>query len=465
MCFCEIECAKIFFGFKGVMMKKLAIAMSAMLAAGAFAAERYKDRMFDVSVEKNVVYASDVKHLKTLNPISTALIAYALANDGMAVYLYNNETDLKNVDLHMNIYSPKNDSEKKRAAVLVMHGGAFAAGSKDDTDQQTITYCDSLAARGFVTAAVEYRLGITATIENKTLTVDSLDFSRTVYRGIQDVRAAVRYVRANAEKLGVDPDRIYLIGNSAGAILSLENIYMDKTSEIPAAAQKAPDLGGLDAYGEQGYASEANGVAALWGAIHDVALIEDNTKPVLLVHGKADSTVLFKTGRPLGNIANVLKNVLPDAAANLSAYAFNVNTPTLYGSYVIDSALTANNVEHETYFVDGMSHEFYDDGDYDVKVKEKVFGFLYGLTQKPATASFKAVALARPSAVRMGAANKSFSIVSGENRRYSVVDLRGRKVLEGRLSAGEVVDLTILGRGVYALRVQGERVIRFGLAE
>ena len=43
------------------------------------------------------------------------------------------------------------------------------AGAKDDKDQHTVTYCDSLAARGFVTAAVEYRLGITAKIKNNTL--------------------------------------------------------------------------------------------------------------------------------------------------------------------------------------------------------------------------------------------------------------------------------------------------------
>ena len=72
----------------------------------------------------------------------------------------------------------------------------------------------------FDTAGVAF-VGITAVIKDKALTIDSLDFSRTVYRGIQDVRAAVRYFRANADELGIDPNRIYLIGNSAGAILSL----------------------------------------------------------------------------------------------------------------------------------------------------------------------------------------------------------------------------------------------------
>ena len=183
-------------------MKKLALFIALAITFSG-AAERYKDRMFDVSVQRNVVYASKVKHLKTLTSISTAAIAYASLNGGTSVFLYENETDLTDVELHMDIYQPKDDTEKKRPVVLVMHGGAFAAGSKNDYDQHSVTYCDSLAARGFVTAAVEYRLGITAVIKNKALTVDSLDFSRTVYRGIQDVRAAVRYIRANADELGI----------------------------------------------------------------------------------------------------------------------------------------------------------------------------------------------------------------------------------------------------------------------
>lgn len=444
-------------------MKKL-ILLIACAVAFSSAAERYKDRMFDVSVQRDVVYASGVKHLKTANTLLSLYNAYAKSDGGMPVYLYENETDLTTVDLHMDIYQPKKDKEKKRPAVLVMHGGAFAAGSKNDYDQHTVTYCDSLAARGYVTVAVQYRLGITAMVKNKALTIDSLDFSRTVYRGIQDVRAAVRYVRMHADELGVDPGRIYLIGNSAGAILTLENIYMDKDSEIPPAAKNKPNLGGLDAYGVQGTNAQANAVAALWGAIHDPKIIEDVSKPVLLVHGKADSTVVFKTGRPLGNIANVLKNVMPDAAAILSSYAFHVNTPTLYGSYVIDSVLTAKGVEHDTYFVEGQPHEFYDYEDYDVKVQKKVFDFLYAQTQKPAGPERIVLALAKPSALRMGENNLSFTVAKGNNLAYAVTDLRGRMVKNGVVSAGETVELVDLERGVYVLRVKGERPVRFGIS-
>ena len=446
-------------------MRKIVLAVFAFALAQGFAAERYKDRMFDVDVKTDVVYASNVSHLASLTALSKAIVKLANKNGGRAVYLYDNENDVENIDLHMDIYTPKGDKENKRPAVLVVHGGAFAAGSKDDMEQQSVTYCDSLAARGFVTAAVQYRLGITSTLEEGLLSIDSANFSRAVYRGIQDVRAAVRYMRANAKDLGIDPDRIYILGNSAGAILSLENIYIDKDSEIPEVALADPSLGGLDLYGVGGYSSEANAAVALWGGIHDVGIIEGKSTPVLLVHGTGDSTVLFKTGRPLGNIATTLENIMPSAAATIGSLAFDIKTPTLYGSFVIDSVLTAKKIEHETYFVDDTPHEFYDEEDYDVKVKEKVFGFLYGLTQKPAVASIKAVALVKASRIRMGEGNLNFTLGSGNDVQYAVLDLRGRKVMQGVAAAGETVDLSGLNRGVYVLNVRGERPVRFGLSK
>ena len=124
-------------------MKKGILAFLALAFAFSvsYAAERYKDRMFEVNVEKDVVYATDVLHLSKYSAITRLMVA--LGKTESAIYLYENETDLAPVDLHMDVYTPKKDSEKKRAAVLVMHGGAFAAGNKADTSQISVTYSDS----------------------------------------------------------------------------------------------------------------------------------------------------------------------------------------------------------------------------------------------------------------------------------------------------------------------------------
>lgn len=436
-----------------------------VFAVASGAAERYKDRLFAVEKAKDISYAKDVPHLSSLHSLSETLVEEV----GQYVYFYTNEKDVELKPLLMDIYTPKGDSEKKRAAVIVSHGGAMVAGAKDDTDQQTVTYCDSLAARGFVAVSIEYRMGVTLEGSGLTYSIDSVDFARAVYRGVQDINAAVRYVRKNADNLGIDPNRIYLVGNSAGAILSLENVYTSKDNDFPTYIQKkdAPDLGSLNVYGEQGVDSRANGVVALWGAVHSPNIIGENKTPVLLVHGTDDETVLFKTGRPLANASSMVINMLPNSMALMaSLLKLNIGTPTLYGSFVIDSVLKAKNIEHETYFVEKAYHEFYDEPEYEKPVRTKVFDFLYKLATSDAVSSIgKRAVLARASGVQMQNGNRSFTVSRGIGLKFDIVDIRGRSVMSGKVSAGESVDLRTLENGVYVLRVQGEHAFRFGLSK
>ena len=446
--------------------KFLAAGLFCGLATSAFAAERYQDRQFTVGVMHDVVYASNVPALSSYHAITKALFAYKMTNqDATVAYFYTDEQTTTPTDMKMDIYMPEKDSKTDRAAVLVVHGGAMVAGSKGDFAQHTVNYCDSLAARGYVAASMDYRLGVTLTGSDYQLHIDSTHFARAVYRGVQDVRAAVRYLRAHAQDLGINPNRIYLVGNSAGAILSLENIYSTTEADFPDYIDSEPLLRTLDLYGEQGLDSKANGVAALWGAIHNLEMVGDNERPVLLIHGTADETVLFKTGRPLSNLPGTLQNIIPsEMGATVASYTLDLQAPTLYGSYVIDSLLTAKNVEHETYFVEGVAHEFYDDAPYTDSVQNRVFHFLYGLTQKTESIETRTVLAAAQNAVQMGDDNLSFTVLRGTDLMYRVYDLRGRAVTPtGKVSAGETVSLNSLDAGVYVLKVQGARPVRFGL--
>lgn len=412
---------------------------------------RYKDRLFSVEKAVDVPFAEDVPHLNSLHQLAPI----ASEATGYEVFLYNNEKDVKKKPLLMDIYTPKGDSEKNRALVIVSHGGAMVAGAKDDTYQQTVNYCDSLAARGFVAASIQYRRGVSITGKNLKYNIDSVDFARSVYRGVQDVSTAVRFMRKYSDQFGIDPNRIYLVGNSSGAILSLENIYAQSEADFPSYIKKsgAPDLGDLNMYGEQGIDPHANGVVALWGAIHNPNIIGDNKTPILLVHGTADETVLFKTGRPLSE------------GVSVDMLKLSINAPTLYGSFVIDSVLTAKNIEHETYFVDGAEHEFYDDYEYGSKVKNKVFDFLYKLASFETTTAIKTrtFAQAPKSAIQMEPGNLRFSLNRGNNLKYAIMDLRGRPIMTGKVSVGESVDLSQLSNGIYMLRVQGMQAIRFSI--
>lgn len=436
---------------KSLFNYKLPITLVAVaaFATAANADVRYKDRMFSVERTNDVVYATEVPALSSPHNLSS--MATSLGNQ---IYFFTDETKTTPTDLKMDIYAPKDDKKEKRAAVIVAHGGSFVAGAKDDTDQKSVAYCDSLAARGFVAASIGYRLGVT--VQNKgaeiptnvtalatdlllndskyEMTIDAADYARAVYRGVQDINAAVRYIRKNAGSLGVDPDRIYVLGNSAGAILSIENVYTSKKTDFPDYSYQEekdvkdavirPALGDLNDYGEEGFDSHANGTVALWGATHDPAVLKYNKTPIFLAHGDADETVLFKEGQPMSNFSissllpsnlsliletaiapNVLllKSLLsishPEFATMSDEEALaqivtlleyriknnitlEINAPTLYGSYVIDTALTAHNgtkAKPETYFVEGQKHEFYNKEAYTEEVQSRVFDFLYKL--------------------------------------------------------------------------------------
>jgi acetyl esterase/lipase len=85
-------------------------------------------------------------------------------------------------------------------AVLCIHGGGFRAGDRNGYNG----LIKQLAQRGYVAATVEYRLA------------PKYQFPAAVY----DCKAAVRWLRANAAKYHIDPDRIGVTGGSAGGHLA-----------------------------------------------------------------------------------------------------------------------------------------------------------------------------------------------------------------------------------------------------
>lgn len=481
---------------------KAAFALAFVAVSGAFAADgvRYKDRLFKVSEAKSVAVAKDVPFLDSRGMDNynalTKLMTFAVSRPA---YFYVNEI-VKKQDLLMDVYEPVDDTAKHRAAVIVCHGGAFIAGSKDDFTQKSVAYTDSLAARGYVTASLEYRQGVKM-VETQydggyDEAIDSVDFARTVYKAAQDIHAAVRYFRKNADEYGIDTNKIYILGNSAGGMLALENIYAKSKDDMPdyiaRGAMLLPKnddatefdtipLGDFDEYGETGVGGRANGAVSLWGSVHNPDIVKNSDVPVFLAHGDSDDVMPFKKGRAMGDVEKMLAREYGDEVAGLftdNNIKLIVNVPYLYGSYVVDSILTARNVYHELYAPGGMElrHEFYNstredkDGNKIVfadSVQNKVFGFLYKLAVDSIpvekTTYLPKVALVGMSRIMMGENNRSFTVERGENIAYAVFELNGRRVLAGRASKGETVDLGALRKGIYYLRVQGDVPRRIGL--
>ena len=456
------------------------------VASWSYAADgvRYRDRLFEVSKAKTVTVAKNVPFLDADSGSNYNTLSSMMSSFGIEPMMFFYKEELvEKKDLLMDIYEPVDDNAEKRAAVIVCHGGAFVASSKDDFSQKSVAYTDSLAARGYVTASLEYRQGVLMSeVETKDgydEIIDSVDFARTVYKAIQDVHAAVRYFRKNAAELKVDTNKIYIVGNSAGGMLALENIYAKSKKDFPAYVDKkgATSLGELGEYGETGVGGHANGVVALWGAIHKADLVKNSKVPVFLAHGDSDYVMPFGKGHAISDVDRMLGE--KGSMLKMFGMSLKVHTPTLYGSAVIDSILNEGKVYHEFYAPRGfgLKHEFYDatradeNGNevvYADSVQNKVFAFLYNLAvdsvpawKKPT--SIPMVALSLASRITMGEDNRSFTVERGENLAYAVFELNGRRVMAGRASRGQTVDLSMLCNGVYYLRVQGEPVRRIGL--
>lgn len=105
----------------------------------------------------------------------------------------------KSLDLSMDIQMP--DTPKERPVVIYVTGGGFIQAPKE----AALNLRTYVAEAGFVVASIEYR-----TVRDGANYRD----------GIADVKSAVRYLRANAVKYGIDPARVAVWGESAGGYLA-----------------------------------------------------------------------------------------------------------------------------------------------------------------------------------------------------------------------------------------------------
>ena len=194
--------------------------------------------------------------------------------------------------LKADIFIPPREG-KGRPSILLVHGGGWLEGDRS----QLKGYGILLARLGFVCMCNSYRLSNEAIWPAQ----------------IQDVNCAIRYLRKNAEDLGLDPNRIGISGNSAGAHLSLmaaateyEEIFEGEggnnevSSEVkavcaiyaPTTIRQLKNLDPLD-----------NAFLKLMGENAEITdyekaspmnYITNDFPPCMLIHGSTDSVVRLK---------------------------------------------------------------------------------------------------------------------------------------------------------------------------
>jgi acetyl esterase/lipase len=195
-------------------------------------------------------------------------------------------------ELKMDIYYPQQSDGRPAPVALNVHGGGWMNGDKANNSSEAPDIPE-LVARGYLVAAVNYRLAPSAQFPAM----------------IEDVKCAVRYLRAHATDYQLDPDRIGAWGCSAGGhLVSLLGLtgpevgfegkggYAGYSSRVQAVVDMAgpsdlSNLGQFDAPMSMAvFGATANGDPALVRA-SPLTYVSAKAPPFLIVQGDKDTTV------------------------------------------------------------------------------------------------------------------------------------------------------------------------------
>jgi acetyl esterase/lipase len=187
------------------------------------------------------------------------------------------------------LYLPPEIPQGQRVpAVVIIHGGGFTGGHRDAARELNIG--STLARNGYVGMSIDYALA---------------DIGRPTWpQNLFDCKTAVRWLRANADRLQIDPDHIGVIGGSAGGTLSslvtLTGVNDGLDPEGPYGNFSCQVQCGVDMYGIANMAEWHDSVMfaktneeapELYKMASPLTYVRSDSPPMLILHGTADKTV------------------------------------------------------------------------------------------------------------------------------------------------------------------------------
>lgn len=300
---------------------------------------RYQKEIFDDVDRKTVKYGKakgfySTKKVKDMNSESYPDIIMSVTKS-IAKNLFSEQ-----ISLNMDIYQPKGDSSKYRPLIMLIHGGAFIVGDKQDNFQ--VRLAKYYAKMGYVVASINYRMGYVF------LPGAYGNMERCIYKAVQDSRAAIRYMIHHKKEYRIDPDKIFVAGNSAGGFIALKTAFMSDEEAYESTKANLflfyEDLGCLDCstndYKEK---IKIDAVVNMWGALTDLNLIDENEHiPTLLIHGDSDRIVPYEYDFPFRNVSEEYSTFF---------------VKKVYGSKPIYEKLQEYEIPSKLITIEGGSHE------------------------------------------------------------------------------------------------------------
>lgn len=295
-------------------MKRLILLILLILFAAACGDDAATNNLANVSTDAGTDAAAEPVELTATADATydwekrTVVYAQALAHE-----TWNSE-ESTTIDLEATIWEPS-ETPEVRPALLIIHGGAFLTGDREQAE--LVAFAEYFASRGYVVMSASYRVAQqqptmpeewrVAITESPNYTSLEKTLGQTMYGATRDARAALRYLQANADELGIAPDRIAAMGGSAGSFIALgigatepeafrdELIGVDPTLDTTNLEQTGQLVAVLDFWGgpEVLEAHELTYGASAW---------DESDAPAMIVHGTADPTVEFTSAEELRDI-------------------------------------------------------------------------------------------------------------------------------------------------------------------
>ncbi|MFI5171696.1 MAG: T9SS type A sorting domain-containing protein [Chitinophagales bacterium] len=363
--------------------------------------------------------------------------------------------------LTLDIYRPKTsiDTMAKKPLVMFVHGGGLVGGNKDSEGAVELGYL--YARAGYVYSSIDYRIGWNNGDDETDCGGDTVDLYRATYRAVQDVRAAFRFLKANAAVYGIDTNFIIVEGNSAGSRLVMLAAYATQDDYDQ---QFYDELGSIDTAVNELGNYNFNPIALITEAagIEMPEILLRKEIPSLFFHGTCDSIVPYFAGPTF-------------FCTEPFVY------PYLYGSWEITEMIKEEGRIYQFYTGEGAGH--------DVAPPDTIFFYAKDFIKDILCSTLSTEEIYRvigkfkcavegdgelviqyfyPNPV---ADIISFGVTSSRNREIdlSIYNSIGQSVLDVVLDfyppiRDYTIDVSLLNRGIYYLRVsqrQEEYVVKF----
>ena len=196
-----------------------------------------------------------------------------------------------NWEAKLDVYQPRGDSEPKPTLIYI-HGGGWVGGSKESSVMRLMPFIEM----GWAVVNVEYRLARVSLAP----------------AAVEDCRCALRWVIRNAGRYNFDPEKLVVMGNSAGGHLSLTTGMLSAEAGLDRQCPGNEELKvaaivnwyGITDVGDLLDGKNMKSYAVTWMAgmedryeiaerVSPLSYVRDNLPPIITIHGDADPTVPY----------------------------------------------------------------------------------------------------------------------------------------------------------------------------